>query len=331
MFSDLVVAYLFLGGTGGGACVVIGVLGTLADGEDLRRALAERFRGGRGWLYGRFFGIAAALALGTLLLGIVCLMADVGRPDRILLLLASRLSTYLAIGAWALMACATLALVVLLVWAGIFPAPLPVLRVLHVVLGIAGLVTVVYTGLLLSGMPSVPLWNSLWLVAVFALSGLSCGLALVLLSALAGGTLAMFVSVARCLVRVDTFVIALEIVALALWLASVWFAASNTGEAATPTDASALSSVSALCVGSWASWLWLGLGLVGLVLPVAFEVSSLRCGRLAPRATSGALAVPRALAPNRVLAASLCVLVGGALLRYLVVAAGALPVPSSPF
>ena len=46
MFGELIVAYLFLGGTGAGACAVAAVLGLLADGADVRQGLAARFRDG---------------------------------------------------------------------------------------------------------------------------------------------------------------------------------------------------------------------------------------------------------------------------------------------
>ena len=42
MFGELIVAYLFLGGTGAGACAVAAVLGLLADGADVCQGLAAR-------------------------------------------------------------------------------------------------------------------------------------------------------------------------------------------------------------------------------------------------------------------------------------------------
>ena len=67
MFSELVVAYLFLGGAGAGACAVLAILGLLADGDDVRRCATLRFRDGRGRFYGGFFGgtlVGAAAVLG---------------------------------------------------------------------------------------------------------------------------------------------------------------------------------------------------------------------------------------------------------------------------
>lgn len=333
MFGELIAAYLFLGGTGGGACVVMGVLGLLADGADVRRGLSARFRDGRGRLYARFFGAALVAALVSLGLGVACLMADVGRPDRVALLLASPPSTYLTFGAWALLVCGLLALAALLVWRGVIPARPWALRVLHGLLAAAGFVTVLYTGLLLSSMVSVPLWNSPWLAAVFALSGVSCGVALVLLATIVANALEAFSLVARRLVRADTALLAAEAVAVALWIASVWLPAAHAGDAATATDVAALQSVGEMCAGRWAPWLWLGVGLAGLALPAVLEIIMARrprVGLMRPcrGSASEALAAP---SPGFLLAAALLVLVGGACLRYLVIFAGVMPAPIYPF
>lgn len=329
MFGDLIAAYLFLGGTGGGACVVVGVLGLLVDGDDARRAARTRFRDGRGRLYGRLFGASLVAALGALGLGTLCLLADVGRPDRVHLLISSSPSTYLVIGAWALIACSAFALGALLVWRGVLAVGPRPLRLLHGLLTLAGVVTVVYTGLLLASMAAVPLWNSPWLVAVFALSGLSCGLALVLVAALVTNALAVFSTVARRLVRADTLVMAGEALVVALWLASVWWPAAQAGDGATATDQAALVSVLALTEGVLAPWLWLGLGAVGLALPAVLEALALRAPRLPSGFGSFGRAAALSAAPSAglLLAASLCVLVGGACLRFLVIAAATVPVP----
>lgn len=330
MFGELVVAYLFLGGTGGGACVVVGALGLMVDGSNMRQAILAQFRDECGRLYGRFFTSMLAAALGALGLGVVCLMADVGRPDRILLLMASAPITYLVVGAWALLVCALLGLWVLASWRGLLPTRLGLFRALHVLLMVAGFATALYTGLLLSSMPSVPLWNTPWLTAAFVLSSVSCGLALVLVATLTTGTLSAFASVARRLLRVDTFVIVAEAVVVALWLASVWFSAAGAGDVITPTDTVAIASVQAVCTGPWAPWLWLGLGVVGLALPITMEIVAIRV-RYAPKPDrADAAAALRALPFGQVLAATLCVLFGGVCLRYVVVAAAMLPVSVYP-
>lgn len=330
MFSELVIAYLFLGGTGGGACVVVGALGLLADSADVRASLPCRFRDEKGRIYGRFFGWALTGALGALGLGILCLLADLGRPDRLLLVLALNPATYLGVGAWALGLCALLALMAVLVWRGVLPVSPLLFRALHGALGLAGLVTVLYTGLLLSDMPSVPLWDTPWLVAVFALSGISCGIALVVASAVAGGSLSVFATAARRLLRLDSAVILLEVVALGSWLWAVGALAAASAEV-TATGAAAQTSLAALLSGDNALWFWLGLGVVGLAVPLVLEALLLRASRPRLAASGGSRAKPRTLPAASALTVSICVLAGGAALRYVVVAAAALPVPVYPF
>lgn len=330
MFSELVIAYLFLGGTGGGACVVVGALGLLADGADVRASLPRLFRDEKGLTYGRFFGWALTAALGALGLGIVCLLADLGRPDRLLLVLALQPATYLGVGAWALGLCAALTLAATLAWRGILAMPFALFRALHGALGLAGLVTVLYTGLLLSDMPSVPLWDTPWLVAVFALSGISCGIALVVVSAVAGGSLSVFATVARRLLRLDSALILLEVVALGGWLWAVSALAAASAEA-TATGAAAQTSLAALLSGDNALWFWLGLGAVGLAVPLVLEALLLHATKPRFAVMAGRRAKPRTLPAASALTASICVLTGGAALRYVVVAAAVLPVPVYPF
>ena len=129
MFSELVVAYLFLGGTGAGVCAVMAVLGLLSDGDEVRRSSALRFRDGRGCLYGSFFGTSLIGAAAVLGLAALCLVADVGRPDRVLVLATSAPTSYLVIGAWAVALCFALAFGAALLWRGLLPATLSVLRI----------------------------------------------------------------------------------------------------------------------------------------------------------------------------------------------------------
>lgn len=179
MFSELVVAYLFLGGTGAGALLIAAVLMLLADERAVSRGVVVRFRDNGSAAYRRLFVPILVASLVVLVLGALCLAADVGRLDRILLLAVSSPSNYLVVGFWALLLCGTLAAAMLLVWLGVPSVSLPLFRALAVLLAAVSFVAVIYTGLLLSGMPSVPLWFGPWLPGLFAISALSCGVALV--------------------------------------------------------------------------------------------------------------------------------------------------------
>lgn len=358
MFSELVVAYLFLGGTGGGACAVCAVLGLLADGEDVRRGLAMRFREGDGWdecgcggrggcggraglgdarrpaVYRRLFVPALAAALVVLALGMVCLAADLGRFDRVLLLAVSTPSNFLVLGFWALALCSALALAVLLVWQGVFSVRLGLLRALNGLLLAVALVTVAYTGLLLATIRAVPLWFGPWLPALFVLSGLSCGLALVMAVAVFSRSAVTFGRVMRGLAWADCACMVVEAVVLTAWLGSVWAAAGGTNAfegAATPTDAAALASVALLVEGPLAPWFWGVLVGGGLALPLVAEVASLARRRFRENGLhAGASPVAASSVDDApTLIAAACVLAGGAVLRWLVVAAAVQPVVSS--
>ena len=327
MFGELIVAYLFLGGTGAGACAVAAVLGLLADGADVCQGLAARFRdggNGRPGAYRRLFVSLWATALIALVLGVVCLSADVGRIDRVLVLAVSAPTNYLVVGFWALAACAALGIATLLVWQGAMPGSYRLLMALNGASLVAACVAAVYTGLLLAGLASVPLWFGPWLPAVFLLSALSCGTALTAAVMVLAGADAPFGRVLQALGAVDMGLIGLEAIALAGWLGCTWLGAGGTlaqAAPATPTDAAALASVAALVEGSWAPMFWGVLGAVGLAVPFGLEGALLEQGRRrgSPRRTASAV----------VLVSAACVLVGGAALRWLVVMAAVQPMVSS--
>ena len=90
------------------------------------------------------------------------------------------------------MVCAALAVLAGLAWAGLarrwrFAA----VRVLQAALALAALAVMLYTGLLLQSLNAVPLWATPWLPALFVLSSLSCGMALVLAACVLAGGLIM--------------------------------------------------------------------------------------------------------------------------------------------
>ena len=309
MFSELVVAYLFLGGTGAGALLIAAVLMLLADERAVSRGVVVRFRDNGSAAYRRLFVPILVASLVVLVLGALCLAADVGRLDRILLLAVSSPSNYLVVGFWALLLCGTLAAAMLLVWLGVPSVSLPLFRALAVLLAAVSFVAVIYTGLLLSGMPSA----------------LSCGVALVGMVAVFSGMATVFGRTMRQVVRADMVLLALEAVVVALWLGAAWLEhGGSASSGATPTDAAALASVASVLNGACSLPFWGGLVLVGLVAPFAIEAVLARCNASKDVAEAS-------LASRALLASAGCVLVGGACLRAVVVAAGMLPVVSVPF
>lgn len=341
MFGELIVGYLFLGGAGAGGCLVTSVLGLLVEGDEMRALLASRCGGARGALFRRFFGGAWVASLGCLMLGSLCLAADLGRLDRLALILFAAPTNILVIGTWSLGLTAVLGVLSLAMWLaagrlGGAASPhgaghaagrrdLRLCRAVQAATALAALVAATYTGLLLAGMASVPLWHSGWLPVLFVLSALSCGIALVVLAALATGTADPFSRTVGVLVSADRAVVLVEAACLAAWLGSVWAQAGGTEALAMPahgTDAAALASVLSLAVGSRGALFWGGLVAVGLVLPLAVETAWLG---LHSRERAQASRRPATARAALGAVGATAVLIGGFILRFLVVGAGLTP------
>lgn len=181
-------------------------------------------------------------------------------------------------------------------------------RTVPVWLEIAGVAMAVavamYTGALLGVCRTFPLWNTAVLPILFLVSALSAGMAGVLLV----GALRYKQEFNQVVLlkRVHYY---LPLIELAL-VASLLFITSSNSVAG-------FNSVMSLIAGSWSPLFWVGLVMIGLVVPAAIETWLLFCAsesfeesRVAQRISCGV---------------DTGVLVGGFLLRYLVVVA-ALPV-----
>ena len=223
MLSDLVVCYLFLGGTGAGLCLVLSVLGLLVPRSCLSTPPGVHLHPSAA--YRKLLGSGLVAAFVLLALGIVCLVADLGNAERMILLLVHPTASYLAVGSWALAACLALAAALGLAWLGVGVWNVALVRVVHVVAGLASLVVMVYTGLLLQSLGAVPLWATPWLPALFAASSLSCGIACALALAQITGAASAFGAVLGRLAAVDAAVIVVEAAIVAVFV----YAASQAG------------------------------------------------------------------------------------------------------
>ena len=288
MLSDLVVCYLFLGGTGAGLCLVLSVLGLLVPRSCLSTPPGVHLHPSAA--YRKLLGSGLVAAFVLLALGIVCLVADLGNAERMILLLVHPTASYLA------------------AWLGVGVWNVALVRVVHVVAGLASLVVMVYTGLLLQSLGAVPLWATPWLPALFAASSLSCGIACALALAQITGAASAFGAVLGRLAAVDAAVIVVE-AAIFVYAASQAGAPLSNG-----TELAAAQSVRELVAGRNAQLFWGCFVVLGLAVPFALDI---------------VLALRRRPLPGVVLFASACVLVGGFVMRFCVVAAGAHPVLSS--
>ncbi len=300
-FSNLIAVYLFLGGTAAGAFAIVATIDLLFAFRPAAMARAQRFAGPAGArrfsvTRRRIDALVYSTALIVLAVGILCLIADLGRPETFYFLFMYPTLSFVSIGAYAL----TL-LSICLVFA-CADALFDLGRAARIAACIAkmigipiAVVVMVYTGLLLRSTMAVKLWNSAWLPVLFLCSALSCGCAVALLCV---GTCENAAAVRRwsqLIARADLVAVVAEAASALVFFVAVSPAA----------DPDALSR---LFQGELAQMFWLGFVCCGMVAPAAIEVASLARRNAPPQA---ALTVVAAL-----------VLVGGLCLRLSIVAAG---------
>lgn len=303
VFDMLVTGYLFLGGTGAGSLAVLSAL----ECANVRR----RFVGGRAatlWIERAcafpddFFARAWTICLIALTAGVLCLMLDVGRLDRLLNLLLFPTPSIMTIGVYALvvaLACSG-AFTVLELFDGVRIRP-HAMYTLSAVGIAAGVAAMMYAGMLLQGLASVLFWRTPVLTALFFLSALSCGIASAFLAAAFAESRD---SLARSFVRLARFdgvVVLGESLCLAIYLA--WALAG---------DGTVLPA-RALVMGDLRFPFWAGAVMCGLVAPFVLE-------RMLARASGS----------SHLVCIALLLLAGGFALRFCMVSAASYDATQMP-
>jgi formate-dependent nitrite reductase membrane component NrfD len=180
----------------------------------------------------------------------------------------------------------------------------------------SGIATAVYTGVLLGAMPARPFWNSPILALLFLVSSLSTGIAVILLARAlvhrksGNETLdGQFDDSGYLLGASDTLLIGFELMVIFLF---IMFAHLSVGDVK-----EAVSVI--LFGGSLATMFWVWVVLVGLLIPALVEL---------------VYVVPRLLyhrqytAPRSIeIVVPVAVLIGGFMLRYVIVVAGQITGP----
>jgi polysulfide reductase chain C len=294
VWGPLVAWYLFLAGAGAGAYLV----GVVAD------YLGERYRP----------LVKPGIYLGAPLvaIGSVLLLLDLGAPLRTWRAFLKPGSSMMSVGI--IIISVFIILGAIHIAALLFPRlkmSQQALRWLGGINGLFALATAIYTGLLLGVVKAVPFWNTPILPLLFLVSALSTGMGAVLLvvalrrwvapAAVEGEGEQVKESV-HALSRTDIPLVVTELLALFFLLFTM--AASGTVAA---------ESVRYLVGGAYAVAFWLGVVVIGLLVPVTLEAWSLTRKPGLSLARLSDLGV----------VSGFCLLVGGLILRYAVVAAGA--------
>jgi len=230
------------------------------------------------------------------LLGCLLLLFDLGRPQAIFRGFTRPNKAWISRGAIILTIFMILGGTQFATWIWPFEglAEYPSLHLfLNVVTGIFGILTVVYTGLLFDTTRSIPFWSTPILPLLFLVSGISTGiLSLVFLLLMVGPSNRAAI---HLLCQVDAFILVFEALVLFFYLHGMHEVTA------------ARASVRRVVRGDLSPAFWIGVVLVGLAIPFVIEVFG------------GSETLLMGLA-------SLCGLLGGVYVRYVVVT-GAVKAP----
>lgn len=258
MYGDLVITYLFLGGAAGGSYFVIALWSLLfhRKSPSLGHRMCSAFKA----LLSRAYGITLVVLTGALL----CLIWDLGSPERALLLLTRPHPTFLTFGAFLLSALYLAG--ALLAIANVFDVASisgRVRKTLEVAIVPLSLGTMLYTGAFLASNASVPFWNTWWLIALFFLSSLSSGVSVVLLIDYFTQGSTVLLQAAKPLQRMHIACLLCEALCLAGFL--------HAGL----SNPAAIKSAELLLQPDMLSIAFVGVVLLGIVLPLFLESYSL--------------------------------------------------------
>ena len=294
MLGLLIVCYLFLGGAGAGVFAISAAIDLF--GHRSRHHDPSMPSRADGLFYG-LSGSGFLLSLAALVVGTVCLVADLERPDLAHLVFLNPTFTIISIGAYALALLTACAGFLALNWGLDLPQiPRALVRAVEAAGLVLALAVMVYTGLLLQSFKAVDFWETPLVTVIFVLSSLATGGAL-----LVGATLFLDMghSLYRTLGRLFRFGMVVTLLEAVCAVALLFAAAAGEDTAA---------SARALLTGEYAVAFWMGFVLCGLALPLLMELLVLGHGHPA---------VAAALAGS--------VLVGGFYLRFCIVGAGIQP------
>ena len=307
-----VITYLYLAGVGAGMVTV---------------SSSVLLRGGGGGFGGDHFTLArygALLGPIPVMLGTALIVFELGRPFRALNLFKLINLSPMNIGSWLLSLFMLTSVFYALTFAPSFLPQLkrlsdrlsPVRATLAWINVPMGIGVAVYTGIMLGAMPARPLWNSPILALLFLVSAISTGVAAIILARVFfhrkspdAEVERQFHQSAYLLTATDVMLIGLELMVIFLFVLFAHLTIGNVKYAMAVI----------LPGGEMAMMFWFWVVLIGLLLPglveLAYVVPKLLYHRdyAAPKAVEVTVAV--------------AVLIGGFMLRYIIVVAGQITGP----
>jgi polysulfide reductase chain C len=272
--------------------------------------------------------LATYLGLPMAIIGVLLLIVDLGAPLRFWHLFTQfNLATPMSAGTWILLLWAIIAVVLIMIWwlsnkmPGRVGGLLSLAGILKHINLILSVLLIAYTGVLLS-VSNQPMWSStILLPALFVASAVSTGVALLIIAAITSNAIRKgnLVELRRTmdflygssewtvpekviekLAEMDVVVIVIELVTLIGY--AIWLAASSMNGA---SDALGL-----LTTGVLAAPFWVGVVLLALLIPLGLEIAN--WGKdVATKSVSRAI-----------IASSVCVVLGGLVLRAVITIGG---------
>ncbi|OHC75873.1 MAG: hypothetical protein A3G18_02090 [Rhodospirillales bacterium RIFCSPLOWO2_12_FULL_58_28] len=307
-----IIGYFFLAGTGAGAATV---------------SASVLLRGGGGGFGGQHFRLArygAMIAPLPVMIGSALLILELGSFEagsyfKFLYLFSTINLSPMSVGSWLLMAFIAVSLAYAYTFLDNDASPNDRMagrrRALAWITVPFGIAVAIYTGVLLGAMPARPFWNSPIIAMLFMISSLSTGVAAILLArallhAEAPASEAKNIQFGGYLLTAsDLMLIGFEAAIVFLF---VMFGYLTVGDVGYAVDV-------IMPGGSLAALFWVGFVLIGLLLPALVEL----------RYVLPKLLYHKDFSPSRSteMLVSTVVLLGGFMLRYVVVIAGQITGP----
>ncbi len=305
-----VIWYLYLAGLGAGAVTVSASM--LLRGGDIGTGNFKMAR------YGALIGPFCVI------IGTSALVFELGRPFRALNLFKVINLSPMSIGSWFLLFFILISLFYAVTFLPSFAPQYERLNMqftrirrslswLMIPLGIG---VAIYTGVLLGAMPARPLWNSPILAFMFVVSALSTGVALIILASALGHRKStqpqvesQYMDSSYTLTATDTIFVGIELLIVFLFIMFAHLTIGNVKYAVAVI----------LPGGEMALEFWLWVVVVGLVIPGLIELYY-----VVPRLVYGLeFRIPKMVE----IGVAVAVLVGGFMLRYVIVIAGQMTGP----